>query len=74
MKSQCLIDTTNFIKIKNHVNHLKENLHFLIHNFTFFATNILWNHTIQVGKKKIFSIEFFVLWSTILCKMFGKIC
>jgi hypothetical protein len=62
MKSQCLIDTTNFIKIKNHVNHLKENLHFLIHNFTFFATNILWNHTIQVGKKKI-------LFDWILCAM-----
>jgi hypothetical protein len=28
----------------------------------------------KLGKKNLFSIEFFVLWSIILCNFFGKIC
>jgi len=47
MESQCLIDTTNFIKTKNHSIIFLVYLHFLVHSdINFFATNILWNHTI----------------------------
>ncbi len=47
MESQCLINTTNFIKNQNHFNHFSSIFSFFntcdVH---FIATNILWNRTI----------------------------
>jgi hypothetical protein len=41
MESQCLVDFTNFIKINNHLNHLKIYFHLLICcNVHCFYTNI----------------------------------
>jgi hypothetical protein len=42
MESQCLIDTINFVKTKNHFNHFLIYLHFLVHCDVYvFGTNIL---------------------------------
>jgi hypothetical protein len=46
---------------------IHSDIHFLCHKYTLESYNISW-------EKKFFSSEFFVLWSTILCKEFGKIC
>jgi hypothetical protein len=47
MESRCLINTTNFIKTKNHFNHFLIYLHFLIHSdVRVFATSIFENRTI----------------------------
>jgi len=75
MESQCLIYITIFIKTKNHFNHFFSifasfSTHwctFFWHKYTLESHNISW-------KKYFLIIQLFMLWSTILCKIFGKIC
>jgi hypothetical protein len=70
MESQCFVDTTNFIKIKNHFNHF-------LTIFAFFDTSwhiyfwhkySLTSHHIRF--KNVVSLEFdlFGFWPTIICK------
>jgi hypothetical protein len=50
------------MKTKNYFNHFLNIFAFFSYsNVHSFAINILWNFTIQVGKKKFFVIDFFVL-------------
>ncbi len=77
MNSQCLIDTTNFINIKNYFKIFLSIFAFFSTKWRtfFFLPQIYFGITHYSWKKRIFFlIEFFMLWYTILCKKFGKIC
>jgi hypothetical protein len=74
MESQCLVDITNFIKIKNDFNHF-------LNIFSFFNTlwRFFWHKytikSLHMKFKNVISLTFhcFGFWSTIICKIIVKI-
>jgi len=70
MKSQCLRDTTNFIKIKNHFNHFLTIFFlwciFFSHKYT------LTSHHIRLKSVVYLEFDFFGFWLTIICKKLWK--
>jgi hypothetical protein len=73
MESKCLVDTTNFIKTKNHFNLFWIYLHFSICCDLYFWHKYSWpSHHIKF--KNVVSLEFdlFGFWPTIICKKIVK--